>query len=147
MKRFGIACLILGVFLVGCVGHEARQQRFAAEFQHPFIAMANGQRHFVASYNDLQQIMKNEPDEVHTFILGELAQSRYDRNIGRMFAGFGYREIKGEMLEGQSGTDDGAAGQDGKRLYSQTFAKPRTNPDYNSGAFTNLGFQIWNLFR
>lgn len=147
MKRFGIACLLLGVFLVGCVGHEARQQRFAAEFQHPFIAMANGQRHFVASYNELQQIMRNEPDEVHTFILGELAQSRYDRNIGRMFAGFGYREIKAEMLDAQSGADDGVAGLDGRRLYSQTFAKPGTNPNNNSDALRNLGFQLWNVFR
>ena len=147
MKRFGMVCLLVAALLAGCAGHEARQQRLAAEFRHPFIAVANGQRHFVASYNDLTLIMQGEPGEVHTFILGELVHSQYNRNLGRMFAGFGYRETQGEMLEAQGGADDGAAGQDGKRLYSQTFAKPRTNPDYNSGAFTNLGFQIWNLFR
>ena len=140
MKRFGIACLMLGMLLVGCASYEARQQQLAAEFRHPFIVAANGREHSVASYGDLLAIMRDNPGEMQTFILGELFYARYNQNLDRLFAGNGYREIEGKMLEIPT------AENDVQLLYRQTFAKPKTNPDYNSGAWTNLGYQIWNVF-
>ena len=68
LKRLGLLCCMIAALLVGCAGQEARQQRLAAELQHPFIAVADGRRHFVASSHDLLRIMNNEPGEVQTFI-------------------------------------------------------------------------------